>query len=229
MILFGSGTGRCGSKTVAWLINNQPNCNIRHEMRHILPYQIDEEKFLSKSKRIIRKYGNYRLFGDCAHYYLYYVDLIFKYYPNAKIFFLKRNKKQVVRSYYYKVTKRKVGEKYTAYRNFWQNTRGRYPCDWDQAYPTYDRSLSLEEAISRYYDDYYLLVEKYLNKYPEKVQLFDIDILNDRKEMNLFFDYIEIPNNSRKYFTGVVIRNRWLEVKGKTYQEIIDEKNSSVN
>jgi hypothetical protein len=178
---------------------------------------------------LVKKDSRNTIFGDCAHYYLYYVDLIMERFPDAKIFCLTRDKDAVVRSYYQKVTKRALGVKYRCYRNFWQNSRGRDHSDWDKAYPKYPRELSLEEAIANYYDDYHKLVDLKIRIHPNNIRIFDTGILNSRSGVKTLLDFVEVPNKDRKYLIGLKVINRWAEVRNVDLEEKFGEKNSSTD
>jgi len=230
MIVFGIGSGRCGSKSAALLMHSQSGCMMRHEMRHILPYQIDREMFHRKMDVLVKKDGRYLIYGDSAHYYAYYIDLIMARFPDAKIFCLKRDREQVIHSYHVKVTKRAIGKKYKCYRNFWQNTRGRDHSDWDAAYPKYDRNLTLPEAIGCYYDDYYRSVDIKMKLYPNNIRVFDTECLNTRDGVCSLLDFVGVPEDSRKYLIKLQVKNRWAEVRGVDLdKEYSSEENSGTD
>ena len=95
-IIFGLGTGRCGTVSLSRILNWQEESNFTHEMpSNKIPWKKDEEKFghylsIIKSRR-------HRFVGDVASYYLPYCESIFE--NKGKVIILKRERQEVIESF----------------------------------------------------------------------------------------------------------------------------------
>jgi len=185
-IIFGIGTGRCGTMSLAQLLNEQDDSFITHEGKSderskyhnkkfrnkcsVLPWTFNEEKFNKMWKAISSR--EYDVSGDVSFYWLQYVERILEIYPTAKFIGLIRNKDEVIASY----------AKKTKGRNHWMpynDSSGWIPDnEWDKCYPKFDVE-SKQEAIGLYYDLYNKTMLKFEEKYPENVRCFAMDYLND--------------------------------------------------
>ena len=184
------GTGRCGTMSMAALLNSQPGLNITHE-RNRMAWQPDQIALGMTLERLKRR--EELTVGDCGFWYLSYVKLISHYQYMGKRFFvcLRRDKAQTIDSYMRK----------TPHTNNWTIKGSKYfnekelSGEWYRCYPNYD--LPKEKAISRYYDDYYLNAEKLSNKIPN-FKIFDMDIVlntkDGQRELFKFLDIDGIPN-----------------------------------
>lgn len=162
-LIFGIGTGRCGTVSLCELLNNQKDSNFTHEERPLLPWNGSNRNLDDKIKEILSRKENY--VGDIAFYYLPYIEYILKKHPQTKIICLKRDKQEVVKSYLKK----------TKGRNHWADHKGfiwRH-CEWDKCYPTYNNFIK-RNAIKKYWDQYYKKVERLTSKYPGSIMIMDM-------------------------------------------------------
>lgn len=216
--VFGIGTGRCGSKSLAYLLNSQENVWASHEFKPILPFEKDVEMLHKKLDYLERRSGKVKpyMFGDTALYYLWYVEELIERYPDIRMPCLKRVKKEVVRSFYRKAHKRGISNPVqygVIYRNFWQNDPNAYRSDWDIAFPKFGGRPNLRRAISRYYDYYYSEVGKYVFRYPNNIRVFDMLDLNTEEGVNNILDFCGVESKNCR--VGLQVRHRWTEVKVK--------------
>lgn len=146
-LIIGLGTGRCGTQSLAAVLNHQPQATITHETLP-LPWVVDECLFNQWHARLNT---NFRVFGDVASYLLPYVDLILRKRPSTKFVIMQRDKQQTVHSFDVK----------TNGRNHWNNHDGtRWVLNgWDACFPTYEGDNKIQ-SISRYYDEYYEMCDK---------------------------------------------------------------------
>ncbi len=127
--------------------------------------------------------------GDVASYYLPYVEQIIAASDIAKFPVIKRDREEVVESFIRKVSPTKrtnfmrrvaetVGIATKALpMNHWQlhdGSRYRYEGTWDMNFPKYPSDLTMAQAISRYWDEYYSRTEALEEKYPGRVKTFQI-------------------------------------------------------
>ena len=148
--------------------------------------------------------------GDVASYFLPYVETILARAPDTVFPCLKRDRKETIRSFSAKVTARPArisrsdrlksllgrGPKARPHqKNHWiQHDGTNWITDlrWDKCFPDYDAPISLDDAIGRYYDDYYTTVDELARKYPRSVNVFDLNALNDQEGQNAVMDFCGI-------------------------------------
>lgn len=144
--IFGLGTGRCGSMTLANMLSLQDSCLVSHEVGGIpyLPWHQDESALANYLKKV--SFRKEQIVGDVAFYLLPYANKIIKDFPDSKFIILQRDKRETVLSY----------DKKTKNRNHWMYHDGKewYHDVWDKCYPKFITNSKLE-AIEKYYDLYY--------------------------------------------------------------------------
>jgi len=191
-IIIGLGTGRCGSVSLASLLNLQKDFNITHE---ICPSswefcQISLDYLLSifnnKKENII---------GDCAYYHINYSEKILELLPNTKFPIMIRDKEETINSYMKK----------TQQRNHWSTQRSREEKEdyyWDRTYPKYN--LPKREAVTRYYNEYYEKCRNLVSKYPDKFKIFGMkEAFNSLSGQSQLLEFLNINANDRIFNIGV--------------------------
>ena len=202
--IIGLGTGRCGSKSLAYLLNHQDNVSFYHEMqddyciRHtgdkILPWYPDYRKATLKVKSLRLISGS--IVGDIAPYYLNYVYFMIDKLKNVKFIVMERDKESVVKSY---IAKTPLKNHWCSYdSDCWQSDRYRKD-RWDKAYPNIDYAKSKAEAIGIYWDIYKLRINAYKKEFPDKFLVINVYDLNSRETQNKIFDYIGLESHNRVY------------------------------
>lgn len=145
--IFGLGTGRCGTTSLATLLNRQADTSFTHEMgREMrLPWVVDRARF---DQYVAKIEGRPEPFvGDCAFYLLPYAELLVERFPGCRFVIMVRKKAETIRSYL----------DWTQGRHHWTKHNGVYwhpDRVWDQCYPNYSEA-SKEQCLSAYYDEYY--------------------------------------------------------------------------
>lgn len=181
-MIFGIGTGRCGTVSLCGLLNNQKSSNFTHEERPLIPWNGSGRNVDDRIKKILSRKGDY--VGDVAFFYLPYVEYILDNYPGTKIICLKREKEEVVKSYLKK----------TRGRNHWVDHGGLIwnHCEWDKCYPKYNNFIK-RNAIKNYWDDYYRKVEDLISKYSRSIMITDMyHALNTKAGVIEMLDFIGI-------------------------------------
>lgn len=143
-IIFGLGTGRCGTMSLSNLLNFQENANFTHELESSnIPWNPEEAKFNSVLGKIQNRHQEF--VGDVGLYYLPYCNQILKI-KNSKIVILKRDRESVINSFMKK----------TRWMNHWCNHDGRdwRLSPWDKCFPKF-KTRSKRDAVGKYYDLYY--------------------------------------------------------------------------
>lgn len=194
-LIFGLGSGRCGTHSLSELLNKQKNFEISHELgdNPVLTWDFNKECIDFYLDKITSRGSD--SVGDVAFYLINYVDYILSIYPDSKFLCLKRNKANTVSSYKTK----------TAGRNHWQSHKGEFYrlCPWDRCYPKYKEDIKKEEAISLYYDDYYSLIEELIKKHPKNISLFNMEDLNDYKKVKSMLYFVGVEENNMNIKTNI--------------------------
>ena len=184
--IFGLGTGRCGTKSLADLLDSQAGTSVSHECGgRILPWECNEHGLDAVLKTVNSFPGAIK--GDVAFYYLNYVNSIFQRYPNAKFVCMKRDKTDCINSLIAKhesmnISPLQPGDKD---ESVWDNTMPSYPLD-----------LSAIDCASEYYDDYYITAGYLAARHPESFRIFDTENLNTEHGVEEILDFcgIKIKN-----------------------------------
>lgn len=180
-IIIGLGTGRCGTMSLAKILDGQENTSISHEFcRSDLPWNKDINKF-EKLYDLMnkRKEG---IVGDVSFYLLPYVNESLKRNSGTKFIIIKRNKEETIKSYLKK----------TEGRNHWNNHDGKIwrSSSWDHCYPKF-QTATKEEALSKYYDLYYEIC----SNIPSEICFWmDTEDLNDKNKIIKMLEFCEYDN-----------------------------------
>ena len=192
-VFLGIGTGRCGTVSLAKLLDVQPGVVCTHENRPLLPWSFNweneghREAFCIHVTRFKQQQANARLVGDVAFCWLPYLHEMFFAFPDLKVICLKRDQEETIQSYMRK----------TEGRNHWMWHDGKkWKLDpvWDKCYPKYDAKTK-EEAIGRYWDDYYRTVEGWARCHPDQVRIFDMDVLNSEEGQDEIFGVLGLKEH----------------------------------
>ena len=187
-LIFGLGTGRCGSMTLANLLSLQDDCLVSHEVGGLphLSWDCSEKEFVSYLNIINRRPGKYS--GDVAFYTLPYTSRLIEVLPEAKFVILKRDKEQTISSYMKK----------TDGRNHWTQHDGtKWRKDvWDKCYPKFETE-SKEKALEMNYEFYY---SECLKIDQEKCFWISTDELNDEKKCLEMLKWCGFENMKYKNF-----------------------------
>ncbi len=179
-LIVGLGSGRCGTCSLAAVLDAQFRVSVTHESYNRLPWvPLEFDINLAITSIIHAQSGN--IIGDCAPWYLNYTDWCIESFPDIKMICLKRKKESCVTSIYEVNNMLKVNHFTDKSSKHWDKTR------WNlneidsrmyrNCFPKYD--LPMFKAISQYYDDYYDIAYELERKYPDNFGLFDTDhVLN---------------------------------------------------
>ena len=84
MIVLGIGTGRCGTQSLARLINGCKMTACEHEMPDNLPWKFDRELYEKRARELSRGTLTHVAYGDVGSYYLNYVSRFIKDFPDKQ-------------------------------------------------------------------------------------------------------------------------------------------------
>lgn len=192
-LVIGLGTGRCGTQSLAVVLNYQNAARVTHERYGAIAWQGDEER-VATFVRLCATAQGLDLAGDVAFYYLPYVEQILGLVPSAKFVCLKRDRKATVHSF---VTR-------TRHKNHWtQHDGAKWRLDaWDRCFPKYPVG-DKAQAIGMYWDDYYCRAAALETAYPTAFRVFSMDVLNADEGQNALFDFLGISPRARRVILDV--------------------------
>jgi hypothetical protein len=193
-VIFGLGTGRCGTTSLSKLLNAQENALIGHELFPILPWDANKNAFEFKYHQLNHQSHAYDIVGDVGMYYLPYVTSLlysFQNTHNVKFIIMERNIEEVVESY---VEKFKIQGNNPLQLH--DGTKWKIVPDWDRAFPKYTSKISISDAISRYCSDYFRLSRVVKDAHPENVKIFNMNCLNNESGVNSILDFAGIENKN---------------------------------
>ena len=202
--IIGLGTGRCGTKSLAKLLNDCQEVNVSHEFRregynHYLSWYYKDKFFKKRYDDLLTLEGKF--IGDVASYYLNYIEEFKKKLPKLKVIYLYRNISEVIDSFMIK-TQRPVGREV----NHWLSHKHKLfkeerfiKMKWDVCFPKYRIYNTKRELIKKYCEDYNIKIQELKEKYSNLIFPIDVKFLNDKLVQKALFDFIGIPKKYRNY------------------------------
>lgn len=194
-LVFGLGTGRCGTYSLVRLLNEQPGMHCTHEVG-FLQWEPNEMKLARNLEFLIARQSPWA--ADVGFYYLNYVDWILDIYPDARFVCLKRNRTATTKSW---LLHTGPGNHWTAQDSIHWRPEMIATATGDY-FPKYD--LPKKKGAERYWDEYYSKAEKLAEKY-EQFRIFDISALDGGHEI---LEHIGIPEQDRVPMTVHMNRTR---------------------
>lgn len=171
-MIFGLGTGRCGTKSLA-LVLGRP-----HEQSP-MPWIYHEPSYQAAREKAIRSDG------DVGCYWLSYVERAMEDFPHAKFVCLKREKEPTVASWIH----RTQGMETFALE---ANSLG-MPSGQGSMFPAYPLHTR-EEAIAEYWEEYYGRAHHLEAHHPDRFRVFDMhEALNTHSGQIEMFEFCESP------------------------------------
>lgn len=208
-LVFGLGTGGCGTHSLSVLLCAQHRVRIKHEetITHWTPFItnegptiINDFKLLLLSMHDNKKYD---IMGDVSFPLLPHVDLIMALYPDSKFICLKRDKEKTVRSLIEHMGPR--GNVYTDHDGIeYKNNKA------DHSSPNIPRRLTTdrEEAASLYYDLYYDTINDYIKYYGDALKIFNPEIMWTQEGQEEILSFAGI-NKERMVFLPKEACTKW--------------------
>ncbi len=200
------GTGCCGTASLAWLLNNQEDSFVGHELFPILPWStsVEAQNNFAKNKweQLNHESHLYGVVGDVATYYLPYVRFLLRNLNTTlkgdvdfRFIILKRNKEEVVDAFLDKF-KRQGNNPLQI-----KNDPALKKDEWDNSFPKYNPDIPLNIAIECYWEDYYAEADWLVENYPDHVRIFETHELNNDDKVVEILKFAGYENP--KVFTGV--------------------------
>lgn len=202
-IVLGIGSGRCGTESLAAVLNRHPGVKVSHEEPPLLPWRHEPEpRVIGERLARFQRRPEAQLVGDVASFYLPYVEDAIRAEPTIRIVCLKRDREEVVQSFC-----RWLDRTQHLPTNHWaeQPAPGwHHDPVWTAIFPKYG-TANREEGIRLYWDAYYATVEQLLRVYPQQIRLFDMQhALNTKEGLRDLLTFAGIPSEQQILAVGTV-------------------------
>lgn len=207
-LIFGLGSGRCGTLSLSNLLNSQVNAEFTHE-RYPVQWGVDEKQITIYAIDII--YRNAMFVGDVGCSWLNQTPILIANMKYIKFVCLKRNKEDTIKSFKNRSYSKNflVDPKSEHYDESIQKRFELRLNEGNIAFPRYD--LSKADALDKYYDDYYERAENFQAIYPTNFKIFPIEDLNTEAGQRDILLFCGFENHI--YTT----ENRWNEIDCFTF------------
>lgn len=182
-IVFGLGTGRCGTTSLAHLLNHQRKAMVFHEIHGYRLAWSDSEDRIERFLSWAMQQSRYELVGDVAFAYLPYVSHFLHLEPAIHFVCLQRDRAATLNSYL----------RFTKARKHWMQ-RDRptsFGSRWHQCFPKYD-AVSKVEAIGYFWDDYYSTARDLERVYAGSFRIFATQTLNTEEGQRSILEFAGI-------------------------------------
>lgn len=195
-IVYGLGSGGCGTRSLAHLLTAQPDTRITHEGLPHLPWLANPVLLDRHLATILERRDG--TVGNVAFYLLPYVPMIWKRQPKARFICLRRERTSCLGSL--------IAKMHRGQFNVYQHHSGRR---WrahgvtEKQFPKYDHAPSMEHAIARYYDDYYHQAEWFAQESPERFRIFALEDLNTEEGVASILDFAGFPRSEQNVTVGI--------------------------
>lgn len=168
MIIVGLGTGRCGTRSLAGLLQHQAGISVSHERHPPLAWSGDDPM------KHFRGIPPERNFSDIGFYYLPYVEELREQIDDIRFICLQREREATITSFCGAPNR----------DDDWFKDGGK---GWSKSFPNYD--CEFEEAVGRYYDDYYARAEELAGR---DFRIFPTETLNSPSGIEEVLDFCRV-------------------------------------
>lgn len=205
-VVFGLGTGRCGTATLAALIELQAGgCGGHERLGHRVAWQGGEREVDVVLRMLEDELASgVRLIGEVGFYYLPYLARIRARFPAARFIVLQRERAATIASFLDKTVDK---------ANHWAPTpRFARHARWSRCFPTYPAGLDKAAAIGRYWDQYYAATATLERAEPEVFMTVGTERLGEIATQHAILDFLGLPRGDQMVDAGLQ-RNRTSDVR----------------
>lgn len=199
-IILGMGAGQCGALLLAQILDRQPNSRVSHEQPPLLPWAVEPGApgIRERLQRILDTRTE-RFVGDVATFYLPYAEEAIRFDPEIRIVCLKRPEEEVVARF------SQFLDQATPFpTDHWakEPPAGVYHDPvWSRIFPKYDVQ-DREEGIRRYWTEYYNGVDELVKRHPDRVRVWDTEILTSEEGVREVLTFAGIPQGDQVILVG---------------------------
>ncbi len=189
-VILGIGSGRCGTLSLANLLDRQPGCHVTHERRPLLHWDATDRAEIVRHRisRLCRHTAE--TVGDVSSAYLPYLEETFRQLPDVRVVCMKRPCEEVAQSF-----GNWLDRVHVVPTDHWsqQPADGWYHDPvWSVMFPKYAVSCR-EEGIRQYWNDYYEQVDSLLHRFPDNIRVFQSTDLNDESARRELLSFTGVP------------------------------------
>lgn len=199
-LILGIGTGRCGTHTLAEVLNAQPGAHVTHEHPPLLPWHPSPGRpGIRERLQRYRRTRRGRFIGDVASFYLPYIEEAIAAEPGLRVVCLERPREEVVSSFC-----RWVDMVHPLPTDHWSREPApgwHYHPVWSRIFPQYE-TTDRKEGLRLYWDEYHRTVAGLVRRYPEHVRVFPIGALNDESGVRAILSFAGIPQELQVLSVG---------------------------
>ncbi len=193
-LVIGCGTGRCGTTTLATLLNAQPDSLVTHERFNHKFRWGKPSKWRSQMLQLAAM-SAHQMVGDVALQWGCDLPMVLQH--GARVVVLKREQEAFVESFM-----RKSGR-----RNNWQpKGQGGTPntSPWFGCFPQFSGQASKRAALRAYWEFYYReLVAPAAEMWPDQLAIFYLDVFNSEAGQRRLLSWLGIPEAQQVIRVGI--------------------------
>ena len=187
-LIIGCGTGRCGTMSLAKLLQQQCNTYAEHESKPLLPYKWNRNAVNAKIDFFRAK--DIDIVADvCSSYITYVPYLIQK--CDARVICLERDADEVVQSFLDKT----IGRDHWIIKETYDQ--------WDMIFPKFTQAETKPQAIYMYCLEYRKKSMAYQTAYPDKFKIFDMQDLNTEQGVSDMLEWLGYDEKHRNIITEI--------------------------
>ena len=220
-LVIGLGPGRCGTTSLAKLLDLQPDVSVGHEMFNSprLDFSLSyayHPKLLEKAIQIMSRWPE-AILGDVAYYWLHHVTPILEdYKSNTKFICLTRDKEDVVESFF----TASGGEPFKVPINIGGlNLKIKGLAVDGVLYPASDTSPKtiaiLKEGVGYTWEYYRKESEILAKEYPDNFKIFPMEALNKEDTVKEILDFAGFPRDKQIVEVGLWLNKRRALLNGR--------------
>lgn len=191
-IVLGMGTGRCGTRSLAALLDQQAGSRVTHEQWPLLPWATsDTDALIRERLGRMRQQRTEPLIGDVASFYLPYVAAALRLDPAVCVVCLQRPREEVIRSF-----EAWLDKVHPLNTDHWSKTPApgwHHEPVYTRIFPQYD-TQNRAEGIGRYWDEYAQRAAALAEQYPDRVRVLNMQqALNTAEGQRDLLGFVGIP------------------------------------
>lgn len=199
-IVIGCGTGRCGTLTLAKLLDGCIGFDCTHEARPTLSWIVSDHEYADKLDRIQAADQH----GDVCAAYLPYLPKFLVDIPDLRVVALRRPAHEVAESF-----EQWLDTTGPMRRHHWYDHGGDgWLLDtYDRTYPSYDIP-DRYQALLHYVEDYDTQIDQLRRDHPGSIMLVHTRDLGDLDVQQWIFDFANIPRADQRPQPGINYNSR---------------------
>lgn len=210
-LIIGLGSGKCGTMSLATLLNNQVDASFSHEgFANQMRRHFNNDCLLKALKVILARES--RIIGDVAYYWIHYVKSLLLNTP-TKFICLKRDRTAVIESFWTGLTGEPIDTlpQFSGMKVVGLNLVGNTVISDPDPF-TLDRA---KDQTGEMWDAYYGQAEHFERLRLTHFRIFSLDKLNSEEGVKEILDFAEIPEENQVVEVGIWENKRRALLNGR--------------